>query len=97
MKGFGKVLFWFGFILLIGIVMAYLILMIAGALASVTASAILILCGIILAGTLLMLLGRTYERRGEHKESLKKIEDLESKIASTSSTSASSTSETTEA
>lgn len=85
MKGLGKVLFWFGFIILIGIVMAYLILLLAGALAYVTASAILILCGVILAGTLLMLLGRAYERRGERKESIRKIQELESKVASSAS------------
>lgn len=87
MKGLGKVLFWFGFIVLIGIVMAYLILLLAGALAYVTASAILILCGVILGGTLLMLLGRAYERRGERKESIRKIQELESKVAASASAS----------
>lgn len=67
MKSFGKGLFWIGFILLMGVVMAYLIMMLAGTLAFATWVTTLTICGIILIGGLLMLIGRTYERKGELK------------------------------
>ena len=36
MKAFGKILFWIGFVALIGVVLAYLIIIISGALAFAT-------------------------------------------------------------
>lgn len=67
MKTLGKGLFWIGFILLMGVVMAYLIIMITGAIAFATTASALSICAIILIGGLLMLMGRAYERNGEHK------------------------------
>ncbi len=67
MKSFGKGLFWFGFILLMGVVVAYLIMMVAGTLALATWVTTLTICGVIFAGGILMLIGRGYERRGEAK------------------------------
>ncbi len=67
MKSFGKGLFWLGFILLMGVVIAYLIMMLAGALAIATWVTTLTISGIILVSGLFMLIGRSYERRGELK------------------------------
>lgn len=63
MKAIGKALFWIGFIVLMGVVMAYLILMLVGSLAFITTSAMLSICAVILVSGLLMLMGRGYERR----------------------------------
>lgn len=67
MKSFGKGLFWFGFILLMGVVVAYLIMMVAGTLAFATWVTTLTICGVIFVGGILMLIGRGYERRSEAK------------------------------
>ncbi len=75
MKSLGKALFWIGFIVLIGVVMAYLIITIAGALAFVTTTSVLTLCAAILIGALLMLIGRGYERRAERKAEAKRIKE----------------------
>lgn len=64
MKSLGKFFFWLGFIILIGVVMAYLIIMFVGSVAFATTSAALSICVIIAVGALLMLMGRNYERRG---------------------------------
>lgn len=82
MKPLGKALFWIGFIVLIGVVMAYLIISVAGALAYVTTTSVLTLCAAILIGALLMLMGRGYERRGERKEEEKRVK--EASVTSTS-------------
>lgn len=68
MKAFGKGLFWIGFILLMGVVVAYLILMAAGALKTATWVTDLTIIGAVLLGGLLMLLGRASERKGETKQ-----------------------------
>lgn len=60
----GKSLFWIGFILTLGIVIAYIILMIIGVQAFASWVASLSLCGIVLVGSLLMLIGRSLERKG---------------------------------
>lgn len=86
MKSFGKALFWIGFIVLIGVVMAYLIITIAGALAFVTTTSVLTLCAAILIGAILMLIGRGYERRGERKAEEKRIKK-ESEAAAATATS----------
>ncbi len=83
MKSLGKFLFWIGFIVLIGVVMAYLIIMLAGALAFVTTSSVLILCGVIFVGSILMLIGRTYERRGEHKEEGRRLMEIQTNLSQT--------------
>lgn len=67
MKSFGKGLFWIGFILLMGVVVAYIILVIAGITAFATWVTTLTICGVIFVGGILMLIGRSYERRGERK------------------------------
>ncbi len=68
MKAFGKVLFWIGFVALIGVVLAYLIIIISGAIAFATTTTALSICAIILIGALLMLAGRYYERSGVRKD-----------------------------
>jgi uncharacterized membrane-anchored protein len=67
MDTLGKGLFWLGFIVLIGVVFAYLIMMIAGSIAFATTTAVLSICAVILIGALLMIMGRGYERRAERK------------------------------
>lgn len=67
MDTLGKALFWLGFIVLIGVVFAYLIIMLAGSVAFATTTAVLSICAVILIGALLMLMGRGYERRAERK------------------------------
>ena len=68
MKSLGKGIFWLGFILLMGVVMAYLIIMMAHIAAFAITSVALTMCVIILVAGLLMLLGRVYERKGEAKD-----------------------------
>ena len=68
MKAFGKILFWIGFVALIGVVLAYLIIIISGALAFATTATALSICAIILIGALLMLVGRYYERSGVRRD-----------------------------
>lgn len=67
MKTLGKVLFWLGFWIMIGIVIAYLVLMLCGAAVFATWVAALSLCGIVLIGGLLMLIGRNYEHAEKEK------------------------------
>lgn len=67
MKSFGKGLFWIGFIILMGVVIAYMITMFAGVVAFASWVTALTFCGLILLGGLFMLIGRTYERHGEMK------------------------------
>ncbi len=63
----GKALFWIGFIILMGVVVAYLIIMFAGTLAYLTTTTVLSICALIFIGALVMLMGRAYERRSERK------------------------------
>ncbi|MCI9286253.1 MAG: hypothetical protein HFJ91_10825 [Muribaculaceae bacterium] len=84
MKAIGKALFWIGFIVLMGVVMAYLILMLVGSLAFITTSAMLSICAVILVSGLLMLMGRGYERRGERKELRREVDAA--RTSTTSST-----------
>lgn len=76
MKSLGKGIFWLGFILLMGVVMAYLIIMMAHIAAFAITSVALTMCVIILVAGLLMLLGRVYERKGEAKD----LERAKSKV-----------------
>ncbi|MCM1076325.1 MAG: hypothetical protein NC411_03070 [Bacteroides sp.] len=74
MKSFGKGLFWIGFILLMGVVIAYMIIMFAGVVVYASWSTSIAFCGLILLGGLFMLIGRTSERRAEEKRHLKELE-----------------------
>lgn len=59
----GRILFWIGFILTIGIVIAYIITMIVDVTCFTSWITSLTLCGIVLLGAILMLAGRSIERR----------------------------------
>ncbi|MBJ2195925.1 MAG: hypothetical protein JFT11_09225 [Muribaculaceae bacterium] len=61
----GKYIFWTGFILTIGIVMAYIIIMIIDVTCFTSWITSLSLCGIVLLGSILMLIGRAIERRSD--------------------------------
>lgn len=63
----GKYIFWTGFILTIGIVMAYIIIMIIDVTCFTSWITSLSLCGIVLLGSILMLIGRAIERRSDDK------------------------------
>lgn len=76
MKALGRALFWIGFVALIGVVLAYLIIMISGAVAFATTSTALSICAIILIGALLMLLGRHYEHSGMIKQEEKALDHI---------------------
>ncbi|MCM1164244.1 MAG: hypothetical protein NC339_08360 [Muribaculaceae bacterium] len=71
MDTLGKGLFWLGFIVLIGVVFAYLIIIMAGSIALATTTTVLSISAVILIGALLMLMGRSYERRAERKREAK--------------------------
>lgn len=77
MKALGRILFWIGFVALIGVVLAYLIIIITGAIATATTATALSICVIILVGALLMLLGRYYERSGMEKAQQRAIKQME--------------------
>lgn len=62
---YGALLFWIGFILNIGIIIAYIILAIIDVTSFTTWITSLTLCGFVLVGAILMLIGRTIERNGE--------------------------------
>lgn len=76
MKALGKALFWVGFVALIGVVIAYLIIILTGAVAFATTATALSICAIILIGSLLMLMGRSYEKSGEKKDELKRMQKM---------------------
>ena len=75
MKALGKTLFWVGFVALIGVVLAYLIIIVTGAVAFATTA--LSICAIILVGSLLMVWGRSYEKSGERKEELRRMQQMQ--------------------
>ena len=77
MKALGKALFWIGFVALIGVVLAYLIIILTGAVAFATTATALSICDIRLIGSILMLMGRSYEKSGERKEELKRMRDMQ--------------------
>lgn len=79
MKALGKALFWIGFVALIGVVLAYLIIILSGAVAFATTATALSICAIILIGSLLMLMGRSYEKTGERKEEAKRLREIQTK------------------
>lgn len=59
----GRILFWIGFSLTIGIVIAYIITMIIDVTCFTAWITSLSLCGIVLLGAILMLAGRSIERK----------------------------------
>lgn len=83
MKSFGKSLFWIGFVVLMGVVIAYMITMFAGVIAFASWVTALTFCGLILIGGLLMLVERTYERKGDEKSMIRRLEAEEKNTTST--------------
>ena len=77
MKALGKTLFWVGFVALIGVVLAYLIIIVTGAVAFATTATALSICAIILVGSLLMVWGRSYEKSVERKEELRRMQQMQ--------------------
>ena len=67
MKSFGKGLFWIGFILLMGVVIAYMITMFVGVVAIASWTTAVTFGALIIVGGIFMLIGRASERRGEMK------------------------------
>lgn len=61
----GKILFWVGFAITISIVIAYIILMIIDVTSFTTWFISLLLCGVVLVGAILMLIGRTLEQKSD--------------------------------
>lgn len=59
----GKTIFWTGFIIAIGIIIAYLLTMIIGVAAFAGWIVSLSLCGIVMVGAVLMIIGRAIEKR----------------------------------
>lgn len=59
----GKSIFWTGFILTIAIVITYIIILIIDVTCFTTWVTSLTLCGVVLLGSILMLIGRAIERR----------------------------------
>ncbi len=58
----GQKLFWAGFILTIAVVAGFILMMLIGVAPFTTWVSALTLCGLVLVGTLLMYLGRSFER-----------------------------------
>lgn len=59
----GKRLFWIGFVITLGVIIAYLTMMIVDVPAFAGWVASLSLCGMVLVGSALMLIGRSIEKR----------------------------------
>ncbi|MCM1355120.1 MAG: hypothetical protein NC212_01785 [Staphylococcus sp.] len=83
MKSFGKGLFWIGFIILMGVVIAYMITMFVGTMAFASWVTALTFSGFIILGGLFMLIGRSSERKGELKEQKKEFDKTLNEIDST--------------
>lgn len=62
----GKTLFWVGLCVNVGVIITYLILMIIGVDAFASWIVSLSLCGIVLVGSVLMLLGRSLEKHSAY-------------------------------
>lgn len=60
----GKILFWVGFALIMCIVSAYLIMTYIGTTWFTTWITSLTVCGIVIVGAMMMVIGRALERRG---------------------------------
>ncbi len=61
MKSFGKGLFWIGFILLMGVVIAYMITMFVGVVALASWTTAVTFGALIIVGGIFMLIGRASE------------------------------------
>lgn len=59
----GKTIFWIGFIITLGIIIAYLLTMIIGVAASAGWIVSMSLCGVVMVGALLMIIGRVIDKR----------------------------------
>ncbi|WP_304506335.1 hypothetical protein [Duncaniella muris] len=95
MKSFGKGLFWIGFILLMGVVIAYMITMFVGVVALASWTTAVTFSALIIVGGIFMLIGRASERRGEMKRFIenekKDIATAEKKASSATDESQAST------
>lgn len=58
----GKTLFWIGFVITLGVIIAYLTMMIVEVPAFTGWIASLSLCGMVLVGSVMMLMGRSIEK-----------------------------------
>lgn len=67
MENAGKTIFWAGFVITLGIVIAYVIISIISIASLATWVTSISLCGIVLIGAILMLWGRSLERRAESR------------------------------
>ncbi|WP_289761747.1 hypothetical protein [Duncaniella muris] len=98
MKSFGKGLFWIGFILLMGVVIAYMITMFVGVVALASWTTAVTFGALIIVGGIFMLIGRASERRGEMKRFIenekKDIVTAEKKASSATDESQASTTPT---
>ena len=61
----GKILFWIGFIITISIILAYIVLMVIDVTCFTTWLISLSVCGTVLVGAAMMLMGRSMERHAE--------------------------------
>ena len=59
----GKTIFWPGFMITLGIIIAYLLTMIIGVAASAGWIVSMSLCGVVMVGALLMIIGRVIDKR----------------------------------
>lgn len=59
----GKTIFWTGFMITLGMIIAYLLTMIIGVAASTGRIVSMSLCGVVMAGALLMIIGRVIDKR----------------------------------
>lgn len=59
----GKTIFWAGFVITLGIIIAYLLTMIIGVEAFAGWIVSLSLCGVVMVGAVLMIIGRAIEKR----------------------------------
>ena len=63
MKKMGAALFWTGFILTIAIIIGYIIVMLINVTTYTSWIASLFVCGVVMSGAVLMLIGRAVERK----------------------------------
>lgn len=59
----GKTLFWIGFVITLGVIIAYLVMMIIEVNPFTGWIASLSMCGMVLLGSVMMLMGRSLEKR----------------------------------
>lgn len=81
MKALGKTLFWIGFVAIIAVVLACLLIIANGPIAFATIATPLSVCAVILVSALLMLLGRTYEKSGLRRDEAKRLRNIQENAA----------------